>query len=218
MHIIKDRLKKPRLWDSIVEYELKALWKYGVERISNKALRESIIHFLEHEAPDGFFLNPASVSGKHHPEWQNRRCGILRNTTECCVLADRFIGTKRELCSAMDGVLPEARDVVLAATILSDTFKYGAATVEPSCRGVKSVLEHGEIAADIWFKNAGMVPSDMAREVFAATKWHLGRFTPGWTPEIGKKFSPCIEVVHLLDAVFADKGLEVLYRPKSILE
>ncbi len=218
MRIIKERLKKLRLWDSVVEYELRALWKYGVERISNQALKESIIHFLEHEAPDGFFLNPASVSGKYHPAWQNRRCGILRNTTECCMLVDRFIMLKKELCDEDDNPLPEARDVVLAATILSDTFKYDAATVEPYSGSRKANRGHGEVAADIWFKHAGMVPSDMAREVYAATKWHLGRWTPGWTPTIGKKFSPCIEVVHIIDAVFTDKGLELLYYPKSIIE
>ena len=67
METIKNRLERMGLWDKILERELKSLWKYGVKRIDNEAIRNSVTDFLSEEAPLSFFLNPASPSCRHHP-------------------------------------------------------------------------------------------------------------------------------------------------------
>lgn len=221
MKIIRERLERVELWDSTVERELKSLWKYGVLRISNQLIRQGIVDFLEKEAPLGFFVNPASVSGKHHPTWQNEKCGILRNTTECCLLVDIMLEQYKEFCDAINNVLPDSRDIVLSATILSDTFKYGTAIVKPYSDSEKHLKDHGKEAANRWIPTAyGLHPKDhtidLVEEIFETTYWHLGRWTPGWTPEV--KLSKLTEIVHILDAIFADKNLELLYEPKHAIE
>ena len=216
MRIIQERIQKTGLWNSIVEQELISLWKYGVLRISDSMIRKSIIDFLSQEAPLGFFVNPASVSGKWHPKWQNEKCGILRNTTECCLFADQMLMQYQEFCDTTHRVLPEARDIVLCATILSDTFKYGTLIVEPHSDKAKHIREHGQVAADKWWPIAyATCPLNPIKEIYDSTYWHLGRWTPGWTP--GVKFSKLTEIVHILDAIFADKNLELLYEVKQIV-
>ena len=55
METIKNRLERMGLWDKILERELKSLWKYGVKRIDNEAIRNSVTDFLSEEAPLSFF-------------------------------------------------------------------------------------------------------------------------------------------------------------------
>lgn len=220
MHFIQQRLERVDLWDRIVERELESLWKHGVLRISDELIRESVVKFLEEDVPLGFFVNPAAASGKHHPKWQNKVCGILRNTTECCLLADIMLEQHKEFCDS-ENVLPEPRDIVLSATILSDTFKYDTNIVKPYSDSVKHLKDHGKFAADRWIPIVySLHPRDhtidLVEEIYDATYWHLGRWTPGWTPEV--KLSKLTEIVHLLDAIFADKNLELLYEAKEIIQ
>lgn len=51
LEIIKNRLERTELWDKVVEKELKSLWKYGVEKISDPAIKASVIDFLSEAAP-----------------------------------------------------------------------------------------------------------------------------------------------------------------------
>jgi len=220
MHYIQGRLENAELWNKDVQQELLSLWKHGVLRISNKFIQESIIKFLELEAPIGFFVNPAAASGKHHPKWQNKICGILRNTTECCLLVDIMLEQYKEFCDSIGNVLSEPRDIVLSATILSDTFKYGTNIVKPYSDSTKHQKDHGKVAAEKWILLAySLEPKDetidLVEAIYEATYWHLGRWTPGWTPKVD--FSKLTEITHLLDAIFADKNLELLYEPKQII-
>ncbi len=215
MEKIKKRLRAGGFWDSIVEFELKALWKYGIEKISDLETRNSIVSFLEHEAPLGFFVNPASKSNKHHPVWQNEKAGILRNTTECCVLADAFIKPYPKFCNESGDVLPEPRDIVLAATILSDTFKYGEEIVAPFSGKTPVLKNHGQVAANKWLAMPDVSEIKTSCEIYMATYWHLGIWTPGWTKET--KFSDLTKITHTIDSVLADKSFELLYTPKHFV-
>lgn len=216
MEAIKKKLEDAGLWDATVEQELKALWKYGIQRISNYGVRQSVIDFLFEEAPLSFFVNPASPSKKHHPAWQNKKAGILRNTTECCLAIDMQLASYKKFCDHEDNVLAEPRDIVIAATILSDTYKYDKEILN----GVEMVSEgkvnksHGIIAAECWIKYRRRyeISGPVAHEIYLATYWHLGRWTPGWTDIT--KLPLLTDIVHRIDAAFADKSLELLYSPK----
>jgi len=220
LEAIKNRLERMGLWDKIVEQELKSLWKYGVEKISNPGIKASIVDFLSEEAPLSFFLNPAFPSGKHHPAWQNGKCGILRNTTECCATVEDHLRMYHDFCDENDNVLSLPRDIVLAATILSDTFKYGKEILN----GVEKISSkvngnHGKIAAHIWrdkYRARYPITARAANEVFQAVYWHLGRWTEGWTPQT--KFSLLTQITQRMDVIFADKNLELLYRPRKTIK
>ncbi|MDO8522931.1 MAG: hypothetical protein Q7S12_01425 [bacterium] len=217
MEKIKNKLEDAKLWDKIVEHELHALWKYGVERISNSAIKNSVVDFLEEEAPLGFFVNTVSRTSKHHPKWQCQKAGILRNTTECCLAAKMQLQIYKEFCDENDQVLPEPLDIVLAATILSDTFKYDNDILISKMSREKARLnrDHGKIAANIWrdkYAKRHKIGSAVEKEIFNATYWHLGRWTNGWTTKT--KLPLLSEIVHRLDMIFTDKSLELLYNPK----
>ncbi len=221
MQRIETKLKQANLWDRTVENELRSLWKYGIERIADAQIKEGVIDFLENEAPLGFFVNSASSTGTHHPVWQTKKSGILRNTVECCLAVDRQLRIYKEFCDENDNVLPQPRDIVIAATILSDTFKYGEKIL-----GVNSALEskmlqdHGKISADVWKNKIAprhpAIPAKIAAQIYEAVYWHLGRWTPGWTPDT--KLGLLAEITHRIDITFADKALELIYEPKKIIE
>jgi len=221
LETIKNRLERMGLWDKIVKRELKSLWKYGVEKISDLGIKASVIDFLSEEAPLSFFLNPASPSGRHHPTWQNGKCGMLRNTTECCLLIEDQLKMYHDFCDAEDNVLSMPRDIVLAATILSDTFKYDKEIVNGhEVIGIGKVNKnHGKVAAQIWrdkYRARYPITIRVTNEIFQAVYWHLGRWTEGWTPQT--KFSLLTQITQRMDVIFADKNLELLYRPRKAIK
>ena len=115
-----------------------------------------------------------------------------------------------DFCDAEDKVLSMPRDIVLAATILSDTFKYDKEKVDKN---------HGKVAAQIWrdkYRARYAITARVANEIFQAVYWHLGRWTEGWTPQT--KFSLLTQITQRMDVIFADKSLELLYTPKRTIK
>lgn len=217
MEKIIAKLKAGNLYTEKVEKELASFWKYCVEPVSDPKLKNVVVHFLEEVTPLGFFVNPASSSGKHHPSWQVAEAGILRNTTECCLALNQQLRIYPEFTDERYNVLPEHRDIVLVATILSDTFKYGNKILASVGSESKLDHNHGQVAAYRWIAVAKKfkIPSETTVRIYTAIFWHLGRWTPGWTP--GTKLDLYTEIVHRVDMLFADKNLEYLYTPKETI-
>ena len=146
---------------------------------------------------------------------------MLRNTTECCLLIEDQLRMYHDFCDAEDNVLSMPRDIVLAATILSDTFKYDKEIVNGH-----EVIEigkvnknHGKVAAQIWldkYRARYPITARVANEIFQAIYWHLGRWTEGWTPQT--KFSLLTQITQRMDVIFADKNLELLYKPRKTIK
>lgn len=193
--------------------EFISLWRYGISQISDRSIRAAVVSILENEAPWTFFVLPASLSGMHHPKWQGHSAGILRNTVECCVAVERQMRIHREFTDARGRIRSADRDVVMAATILSDIFKYG--TAASPYDEVRFQPDHGMVAAERWKSTAKQYDVNRAsiQKVYDAIYWHLGRWTPGWNPRI--KLSLYTAVTHSLDMFFSDKNLELLYRAKT---
>ena len=217
MQKIIEKLKVNNLLSETVKKELASFWQYCVEPVSDPKLKDALVYFLEETAPLGFFVNPASSSGKTHLRWQRGEGGILRNTTECCLALNQQLRIYPQFTDKNYNVLPQHRDIILIATILSDTFKYGDEILAASTKKSKMIPEHGAVAAEKWRAVAekfAILPST-ADKIYNATYWHLGRWTPGWTPET--KFDLYTGIVHRLDMMFADKNLESLYNPKETI-
>jgi len=215
MEGILAKLRANNLLDDDIAAEIAALWKFGVDAVTDAALRNALIVFLENEAPLSFFVGPASLTGKHHPSWQRRKAGIVRNTVECCVVIDRQLQSYPEFTDAKFNVHPRDRDIVLVATILSDTFKYST-DEPPAPDGVPRYdPEHGRKAAEKWRPIAADrgVPTEIINYVYEATYWHLGRWTLGWKPDM--KWSHYVDVTHRVDMFMSDNNLEFLYDSKS---
>jgi hypothetical protein len=209
------KLRSRGLLDEDVSAEIAALWKYGVEALTDLALRSALVDFLENEAPLMFFVRPASLTGKHHPSWQRKKAGIVRNTIECCVVLDRQLQSYPEFTDAEFNVHPRDRDIVLVATILSDTFKYGTDEL-PAPDGVHRFdPEHGKKAAEQWRPIAARhgVSAEVIDHIFEATYWHLGRWTRGWEPTM--RWSHYVDVTHRVDMFMSDNNLELVYNARS---
>jgi hypothetical protein len=210
MDKLRERIERAGAWNPIAELELKAFWKHCIEAIKGTALREAVVRFLAEAVPVHFFLEAAG--GKQHPAWQNGRFGMLRNTTECCILLPFMAQYEPGMLDAEKKPVPQLVDVALAATIVSDTFKFDA-------DGRKTGPDHGRVAGKAWREFAeklGTLPALVIEKVGTASDWHYGVYTPGYVP--GLPLTPETWLVHRLDAFFAQRSLEQLYHPKGFIE
>lgn len=195
--------------DDAVQSELKALWKWGIDRIEEDKLRGSVAKFYREIVPWQFFVEPSSPSGRHHPSHHNRPGGIVRHLTECCIMADKLLvsyGFFRKI-DHREVIDTTARDVVLAATVLSDACKNGYPW------GPKTLSNHGEIVAELWEPLAwnGGVNANTMRQVYEAVYWHYGRFTPAPVARELQAMPVLTQIVHLLDAISSADEIGQLY-------
>lgn len=208
MQKVLERLEKQgALVEANLVNELKALWHWGIERIKNPALQQSVVEFYRQKVPWQFFVEEASASGKHHPRHHGNRAGLVRHITECCVLAPRLLIYFGFSDKQTDKRNSHAQDVVLAATLLSDTCKNG------NPWGPKTRPDHGKISASEWLAYAFQTGVDFKtiEHVYEAVHWHYGRFTPSGEPKELKDLPPLVQIVHLLDVISSSKEIDLLY-------
>lgn len=194
-----------------VKNELLSLWEWGIERISDDNIRGAVKCYFFCKVPYQFFTAPSSTSGKH-PYWHNVPGGLVRHLTECCISADRLIS----MCGFVEEddltVNVFARDIVLAATVITDTQKNGIPW------GGSSVISHGEIAANVWrdVAEACKISADIIDQIAEAVHFHYGRFTQVPGGHLRKRindFPDFVKIVHLLDACSSNSDNELIYRP-----
>ena len=131
------------LFSAKVEQEIRSLWEWGIDRISDENIRQAVKYYYLYKVPGQFFTAPSSTSGKH-PYWHNVSGGLVRHIAECCVSADRLLAVFGFVEDDDRTIHAPARDIVLAATVITDTQKNGIPW------GDTSVRNHGEIAANVW--------------------------------------------------------------------
>ncbi|MDP3963349.1 MAG: hypothetical protein Q8Q39_02525 [bacterium] len=210
MQALQARLQEAGIWDEKLESEVKALWKYGIERIGNEALRDAVASFLCF-VPLKFFTDHASRSGRFHPHWQNERHGTLRSIIESCVLVPPMAQYVPQLLDADLKPDQGAIDIALAATIISDTWK------KEDIGDVHHGSAHGRVAAMHWIKfaHAQKLDPEIADAVAIGSIWHYGVYTPGWNPEM--EIPPIAWLVHLCDAFTAQPTLATIYENKTVI-
>jgi hypothetical protein len=215
MQGVRERLRAAGELDPVVAARLDELQIFCINQVSDPTAREALICFLAEVAPIQFFVSPAS-RGQHHPKWQNERGGIIRNTLECCLGVDRKMRAFPQLLDPQGHPLPRDRDILLIATIISDTFKH--VDLEGEWKG----FSHHRIAAEKWEELASRcgLESTFSKKVYDAIFWHLGRFTPEWDPnwtDPSRDLDLHAFLVHMLDMDFSNKDLERIFLPKSPL-
>lgn len=208
--VLKDR------FSLAAQKEFSHLWTWGIERISDKRIRRSVKVYYCDKVPLEFFIAGASTrrkGEKGHPYWHNKPGGIMRHLTEGCVVANRLLDSYG-FVTASGRIDPQARDIVLAATVLSDTQKNGIPW------GEKSVKNHGEIAANTWRPVAELcgVSRELADQIAEAVHWHYGRWTPSEAPKRLQDLPDLVKIVHLLDACSANCENEMIFEPRAVIE
>jgi len=104
-----------------------------IKEIGDESIRNFVRQALDN-APEGFWKDASSASGKYHPLENQGTGGIIRHTIKCAVLTKdllRFVNLSEK-----------EKDIILASVILHDIKKHG----EPW--GEHTSTEHGKIAAD----------------------------------------------------------------------
>ncbi len=194
----------PEIERRILEFE-----RVCVSEIRSESLRDAILDYLENVCPLDFYTAPASSSGGHHPEWQSLPGGILLNTTECCIGADRKIRMYPGLTTEALETTDEAHDAVYAATVLSDTFKitdFG----KPCTQWLHHIRGEAEWRA---IAKKHVIPSPIAERIASAIRWHLGRFTPDWPDGKDPRTMDSIDfIVHELDMDFSNRRLSDVFQ------
>ncbi len=140
--------------------------------------------------PAYFWEVPASSSGKYHPKFAIVKGGLLNHTK-----AAVYFGY--EASRALELSVTE-RDIVIAALILHDGFKYGVDG------GRHTIKEHDEIAAAEFAKGEDFKAGSAREQIIEAIKRHMGQWG---------RFKPRTELektVHLCDYFASRKeiGLE----------
>src|SRR5947199_396467 len=123
LETIKTRLRVEKLLTPEIERRIVEFERRCVAEIRSEQMRYAVIDFLENDTPLQFFVAPASNSGKNHPVWQALPGGILLNTVECCIAADRKIRMYPEFTDESGEPYDQLHDIVYVSTILSDTYK-----------------------------------------------------------------------------------------------
>lgn len=205
MQRLKERLEKAGVWTPRLESLVAALWKYGIDRIGETGLRETVIDYLVERAPLAFFTTTASQDPNAHTPWQQQVNGGLRGIVESCVLVPPMAKYVTGMLDASKQPIPLAVDVALAATIVTDTFRVDD-------EGLRPGSAHGRVAAGVWKifalskrKTYPFIIDKVADAVF----WHYGVYTPEWRE--GVHLSPEAWLTHLCDAFTSRRELATIF-------
>jgi len=194
----------PEVERRIIEFE-----RICLAEIRSEKLRFAVLDYLENHCPIDFFTSTASSSGGRHPEWQSLPAGILLNTVECCIGADRKIRMYPALTTDDADPRDDAHDAVYVATILSDTFKtedFGKPWTE---------WAHHLKAEEKWRSVAKEhdICYSIVERIASAIRWHLGRFTPDWPHDQDPRcLDPIDFIVHELDMDFSNRRLGEVFQ------
>jgi len=211
---VKAALKHKGLLDAALESRIAEFERLCVAEIRSDALRNALLDYLENVAPLEFYFAPASSSGKNHPAWQAAPAGILLNTSECCIGIDRKLRMYPSLTDTNFNLLPEDRDIVYVATIISDTFK-------PEDAGKPwREFAHHRIAAQKWRETAHKhnLPLPLIESIADAIFWHLGRFTHEWPSGADPRSHLSLHafITHELDMDFSNRNLSLVFDRKGL--
>jgi len=213
---VKAELRQRGVWNRTLEQRIKEFERLCIQEIRLEFLRATIVDYLETVAPLDFFTAPASFSGLTHPYWQVSLGGILLNTVECCIGIDRKMRIYTALTDAKGNPASHDRDIIYAATILSDTFK------NEDAKKRWQEYSHHRTATTKWREVAGRhnLPADLTESIADAIFWHLGRFTSEWSEGADPRTHLSIHafITHELDMDFSNRNLALVFDRKGMEE
>lgn len=160
--------------------------------------------FVEHmweNAPEYFFVVPASVSGKFHADWSTTKGGLVRHVVMGAKVAYDLARTF--------GLTNLERDLAVAAMFGHDILKYGI-DLDMRYIGMHPFLPRDYFGSS---KSKGYACDFSGTEEFdiimTAIERHMGSIATGeWTSVKGiKPETPIQQVVHLADYIASRKDL-----------
>ncbi len=165
--------------------------------IINEEIKDCVIAVLE-KVNDKFFTEPASSTGKYHPDYALGEGGLVRHTKAAVRIANDLLHLENSPFT------PDEGDLIIAALILHDTCKSGI-----EWEGKYSKHEHPLLAKEL-IESSLEEGCIFAREVGRLVASHMGQWsTCNWSSiELPKPQDAMENFVHICDYLASRKYLE----------
>lgn len=184
-------------------------FKKELELIKNDKIREQTIQVLE-KVNEKFFTEPASSTGKYHPQYALGEGGLYRHTRAAVGIANCLLQL-----DMFDYFPPDGKDYIIAAIILHDSCKSGK-----NWEGKYTKHEHPILAADLIREvlgEEGEPDCEFIECVCPLVESHMGQWnTCRWSKEVlpipvddRQKF------VHACDYLASRKFLEYVFEEEE---
>ncbi len=171
-----------------------------INYIKDESLRKSLGKLIE-LLPDYFFKEPATSTGKYHPEYAQGEGGLLRHTKAAVRIGYELL----QDLSISKKYTNHEKDLMLMALLLHDGFKKGLVE-ERYTR-----FDHPLIAAKIILDNASEVglSKEDATFISDAIKTHMGDYTVDYSGNevLEKPHTKYQNFVHMCDYLASRKCL-----------
>lgn len=170
--------------------------------IINEEIRDCTIQVLD-KVNDKFFTEPASSTGKYHPNYALGEGGLVRHTKAAVKIANDLLHLENSQFNS------DEADLIIAALILHDTCKSG---IEWESKYSKH--EHPLLAKELienCFKENILYSKEYVKEVGRLVASHMGQWTTcKWSYiKLPKPEDNMENFVHICDYLASRKYLEV---------
>lgn len=174
--------------------------------IINLNIRKFCVEMLD-DAPDYFFVIPASSTGKFHPKFAQNEQGLIRHTKALVGIANDLLALEQYNFN------PDTKDMIRVAGILHDAKKLGD-------NGSQwTVFNHPIIAAD-WVRNSKSetVTQDVKNEIASMIVSHMGQWNTDKRSDcvLPKPVTDVQKFVHMCDYLASRKHLEYIFEQDEI--
>lgn len=166
-----------------------------IRLISCYTLRSKVVETLN-KVPEGFWIKPASSSGKYHPGYSAGEEGLIRHTQAAVHFFNQLVGEFKDGEPKTSGAYPltqEEYDAGVAALILHDSVKHGHKD------GKWSQKDHPLLVEDYYTTDR----DSQDEAVLGCIRSHMGR----WYEPVPK--TRLQQIVHLADYLASRKEILV---------
>ncbi len=171
--------------------------------IKNDRIKESAKLLIE-KVPDYFFHEPASSTGKYHPDFSQGDGGLLRHTKAAVRIAYEILSTE----TFGDFYTNDEKDLMILAIMLHDSVKRGD-------NETYTRFDHPLLASKLVRDNANNtnLTEEEVNLVCSSIETHMGQWTKDYNGNeiLEKPKTKYQRFVHLCDYLSAKKFLDVKF-------
>ncbi len=169
-----------------------------IEVIQDAQIRKFVKDTIEN-APERFFVIPASSTKKWHPECTNIEGGLIIHVKRVVYICERLVTAWN-----FDASL---RDIAIAACILHDLAKCGR-----DSGAYEDYVNHPINAEKFFVKNG--LDDEIYNKIRDAVRYHMGLWTPNSIKKPLGKYTPVELIVYTSDYLASTKDMST---PKDLM-
>lgn len=174
-----------------------------INYINNERIRKSLIIILK-KLPDYFYKDPASSTGKYHPQYATGEGGLVRHTKAAVRIAKELLDNP-----SLNDFTDDEKDLIIFSLMIHDGLKSGLK------KNKYTLFEHPILISDFIKDNKNKL--DLSDEeinfISDAVLTHMGPWTKNYKGEevLTPPTSESQKFVHMCDYLASRKFLEVKF-------